>query len=335
MEESPASSFWRAPAATVANPPAAEPLELASAAEALRFAQRLIVRSFCLAARRGALPLADPVPKAWVSSSRFSGPGAKLRHPVQDASGVVHLALVLLRKHSPFLQCVSPACESSLTFESRVLAAAVLFVAYKLVSTEPHFKHESSLQVLLATVLLPNETPKTAAQWNVLRTQQFTLEASIVLRMPLLTIYCSSAFYQAEKHLQIVLDEGLVSRNNFVAMLGALGFLLNSAEMYPSTAVLLDLEAGGVDSNDIGAGAAAALFACLCAATLQPGHRYQPPTDVDVALAAIAILEAAIQSDDYLRVGPYELGCPDEPVKRLVHPPTLREAKELLAQADA
>ena len=101
---------------------------------------------------------------------------------MQDASGALHLALVLLRKHFAFLQCVSPACESHLTFESRVLAAAVLFVAYKLVSTEPHFKHESSLRVLLTTVLMPNETPQTAEQWNMLRTQHFTLEASIVLR---------------------------------------------------------------------------------------------------------------------------------------------------------
>ena len=153
--------------------------------------------------------------------------------------------------------------------------------------------------------------------------------------MPLLTVYCNSAFYQAEKHLHIMLDKGLVSRNNFVAMLGALGFLLNTTEMYPSTAVLLDLEAEGLDSNDIGAGAAAALFACLCAATLEAGRRYQPPTDVDVTLAALAMLEAAIQSDDYLRFGPFELGFPDEPVKRLVHPPILREAKELLTSVDA
>ena len=103
--------------------------------------------------------------------------------------------------------------------------------------------------------------------------------------------------------------------------------------MFPATSVLLDLEAEGVDSSDIGAGAAAALFACLCAATF-PGSQYRPPSDMDVIFSTPALLEAAINPDKYLRFGPYQLGFPDDPIRRLVHPPILREAKQLLAPKD-
>ena len=70
MEEPPASSFWRAPAPTVTSQvAAAQPLELASAAEALRYAHGSLCEALSGRAT-GRLPLPDPVPRAWVSNSR-------------------------------------------------------------------------------------------------------------------------------------------------------------------------------------------------------------------------------------------------------------------------
>lgn len=240
------------------------------------------------------------------------------KHPIQDINGVAFFAAFVFRRLFDSLPQVyaMPRCESELSLKLRLLTAATLHVCYKLVYQDTHFSIKNALMVVLSSVMLDEEVPRTAESWETLKMQHSHAEASITTEIPLLALYERNPFVVAEEYLYNLVSGRLVGEKGFQQMRGCLGFVLWAAALHPRECVFESLfSEQGVDEDVVGAGVAAALFALYCSAE---GEEYNPSSDVRVVATSAVFLSAAESNGAHLRVGPYALengGCP---VGRLV-----------------
>lgn len=263
-----------------------------------------------------------------------------LYHPVQDPTGALFVAMLIVRRNRPKSTSIDGRLE--LSIEARKSLAAIATVAHKSVAHGSGMGIYQYLRNVWTQFLLPGQLPVYEADW--VRGWILHMKHEVmVISEPLHTLQTNSPFSEAEVVIEQKVADGCLSKRDALIMRGGLFFLLASALFNPVEDVLEDL-AAQMDMEEIGAGCVHTLVVLLhasgavsSASRSKKARRHTPAKSCIVHVASKLLENAIADHADHLRVGPYSESeftvtwsalDPIHPVARLVAKSTLASAFE-------
>lgn len=322
-----------APAASAANPkPPEKPhspclvTQLSRADErpertALYACQVLLIEAYCAFVSKGIF---------YVHYTDDYRPGQPPPHPIQDPTGALFTALMIVQAQRPSRALFADqAVKSRLGERARRELAAVLVVCQKMSMQGPcvpqYVRH------VMQHFLYPDEWPRWEDDWEKECAAFRCLEMEVLCE-PLLSLTTTTTpMGQVEREIERLLRLEKLSPETCAVLRGSAFFLLCSCLVDDTSRFDSMLASAGVEG--VGEGCVSLMLTLLHTSGMAPGGRrlaacevlYRAPYGQQADVAAQAILRAALgPRAKSLRVGPYGLRSrPLHPVQQLVSPENL------------
>jgi len=267
--------------------------------------------------------------------------GDVLGHPVQDPTGALTAALLVIRRNRPDDKCMMrPPHETIVEPSLRRALAAILTTCHKMTVAHTWLNRAQYVYAMIQLYLLPHEIPRTKDGWDC----EFALfeeaEVVLILSQPLFSIVTTSnPLSDAEWSIgQLVISKQL-SKHQAHVLRGGCFFLLASCMFNPREEVLERLQQRH-GMRAVGEGVVSLLLTLYYLANSRPGHpiRYRAPYGRNVDEVARVLLDNAMSSHSApLRIGPYraEVAESEAPhmVQLMLTPANLALAKMTLHEA--
>lgn len=288
---------------------------------AMRACQLLLIEAYCAFVRKGIF---------YVHYADDHCPGQSPPHPIQDPTGALFTALMVVRAQRPSDSLFAdPAVKSRLGERVRRELAALLVVCQKMSMQGPWLPQY--VRQVTQYFLHPNEWPRWENDWEKERVAFQCLEMQ-VLREPLLSLATTATpMGQVEREIERLLNLEKLSPETCAVLRGSAFFLLCSCLLDDTTRFDSMLASAGVEGA--GKGCVSLMLTLLHTSGMAPGgrelqarevlHRASYGKQADVA-AQVILCAARGPCAKYLRVGPYGLRSkPPHPVQQLVSPDNL------------
>lgn len=302
---------------------------------ALKACQLMVIDCYCKLVMNGVLQLGlGPIPLTLASGA------PPLCHPIQDPSGSLFQALLIVRRQRPGSGILSGAPNARLCLTARRSLAAITIVCHKMNSNGIHvhyFMHNVHEQFFYK-----EERPKWESDWRR-ECCLFSQYENEVLGEPLLSLSTNTALSHAEEEIERLMQLEKLSMETAAVLRGSLFFLLGSCLLDPSLSYEDLVQTVG--SCVVGEGCVSLLLTLLHTSCMRPGGRrlrdsevlYRAPYGLQVDQVAQAILRAACApTSDPLREGPYraQLFNDEElhPVQQLLTPANLMRGRKVFKE---
>lgn len=311
--------------------------------EALAECQHLLIDKHCSLVQNGVLPVDVPPLESGKEEPI-------IYHPIQDPTGALIAALLVVRRNRPGKHAFSHrhGQPRSICKETRLALSAILSVCHKFVSHTARFTRMSYVEHLLRAFLLPLELPIYESDWEIAATRYMQQEAA-VLDEPLYTLMVDNPLAEVEALLCDLVFHNVISEGTSAVMRGSAFFIIGACLCNPTEVVMEDL-AQQINIPQIGQGCVRLLLVlhyalCTAHSTSLPRLKRSRSSELPASLygeaaekAALCMLKnAASLHAMALRIGPYrsvnrafERG---HPVQELVSPANIERASALFAAA--
>ena len=297
---------------------------------ALQTCQLVLIEAYCAFATKGTFCLDYEAPPA----------GMPPLHPIQDPSGALFVALLMVHRHQPNAGVfASPDAEGRLSKRVRRELCAILLVCQKMCMQGPDIS--CYMRHMTRHFLYQHEWPRWEADWQKECSHIERLEMQVV-RQPLLSMVTTTAMCQVENEIERLLMLKKLSLSTCAVLRGGAFFFLGSCMLELDSH--FDVVAESVGPNGIGEGCVSLMLTLLHTSGMAPGGRglqtdevlYRAPYGAQADVAAQAMLRAALGPHaQQLRIGPYRPpmeGQQSPPVQRLVSPENLRKGANVLLE---
>ena len=256
---------------------------------------------------------------------------ALFRHPLQDPTGCLFVALLSLRTNRPGPNCFLPApYESQLTQSTRRDAAVRLSLAHKMANHVVGTVELEFVRILMNEFLLSDELPQWYLDWKREGMMLLELESRILIHERIFVLFNENPMVFAATEIEALYVDKKISRLVSFAMKGCLFFLLGTCLLNPTEDVLETLNLA-YTPKDVGLAVVSVLLTCHKALNA-PRISFRAAYSTNVDLAALVILENACAAHaNTLRTGPYSRGGPGL-VRSLVSLTTLGHAKAVFEE---
>jgi hypothetical protein len=297
---------------------------------ALQTCQLVLIEAYCTFVKKGTF---------WMGYEATPA-GMPPLHPIQDPSGALFVALLIVQRHQPSADVFAgPYAKGRLGKCVRRELCAILLVCQKMCMQGP----ESScyMRHMMRQFLYQHEWPQREVDWQKECSNLERLEMQIV-RLPLLSMMTTTAMCQVENEIERLLVLKKLSLSTCAVLRGGAFFFLGSCMLDLDSH--FDVVAESVGTNGIGEGCVSLMLTLLHTSGMAPGGRglqtgevlYRAPYGAQADVAAQAMLRAALGPHARrLRVGPYEpprRGQQSPSVQRLVSPDNLRRGARVLLE---
>ena len=304
---------------------------------ALQTCQRIVIGNYVQMAMQGLLRLGlTDGPMIMVSD----GCESPLCHPIQDPTGAITLALLIVRRHRPGNGgWMPPPFDMNLCLNIRRGLAAIVTVAHKMTAhTSSYVGNTVFVKEVIKKFWLPHEWPKYYNDWDR-EADRFRAHEMAVLEEPMLSMVTTNPLSQAEQVIGILCSSGKMSKHTSTCFRGAAFFFIGASMLNPAHDVLGTL-ADQIGPWSIGEGCVSLLLTlehCV-GSTAEEGVLYRPPFDHNADRAARVLLYNGMLSHaELLRMGPYRSkvvqGEKRHPVQQLLAPENLEKARRVLSES--
>lgn len=307
----------------------------AGSRDALIEAQRVLIEKYCILMLQGVFRTSAVDPPSLVCNEPNS-------HPIQDPSGALFLALLVVRRNRPKLESfMDPPHEKRLRRYYRFDMAALISVCQKLCTSTMVLKLEQFLQYLYTQFLYENELPNFRRDSQIICAEFYATEL-LFLREPLHALFVDNPQTLAETLIGDLHKRGKISMLTCKVMRGSTFFLLGSCLLNRKEDVLEVLSARY--GNMVIAKACVTLLLILMAtrglpldgAELEDLEREALPLldHITDSVACVILRNCIGKYANQLRIGPYrsQMFAGEKPhlVQRLVKPDNLQKGLALL-----
>jgi hypothetical protein len=310
---------------------ALEPERPATDVRALLKCTNQLIGTYVALASKGVLCMS--VPESATPDRTVDG------HPIQDPTGGLTAALLVLRLNRPTFGCwMAPPYETHLVLPVRRALMAILTTCHKMSVAQTMLGYSQYVYVLLQHFLLPHEIPQWRLEWEQEFARFDDAEAAALFTQPLLTVVSRNPMTAAGDEIGRLLDAKQIGMFEARVLRGSCFFLFGSSFLHPTEDVLEGLERH-VGLGAIGSGAVSLLMTLYLLANTTPRNvTYQAPYDEAVEHVASVLLENALaEHSKPLRFGPYAAkaleGAPINPVQLMLAPINLALARSALREA--
>jgi hypothetical protein len=299
--------------------------------DALIEAQRVLIEKYCILTLHGVFrtSVSDQPPLLCVEPNS---------HPIQDPTGALFLALLVVRKNRPRGDCwMSRPWEDRLQIQYRLDLAALITVCNKLCNSHFALDLATFLQYLFKQFLYHGEMRSFAAKRRRLCDEFCEKEMDFLTSEPLHTLLADNPQTTAELIIGDLYDKGELSLSNAKVFRGSTFFLLGACAMNHKDDVLETLSRRYGD-RAIGQACVLVLIVLLTVrgiplaeSNVEKHERFTlPDPDEKLDLIAVTILQNCLgKYANQLRVGPYRvevlLSEPPHLVQLLLRPDVLKE----------
>jgi hypothetical protein len=292
---------------------------------ALEVAQRLVITSFV---RLSAHVCFSPE-LSFCTQNITADEYEIVRHPLQDPTGSLFLALLSVRRNRPGVHAFcADGTSTDLTQAYRRQLAARISLAAKFLNHSVELQDFAYIKVLLRTLLTEKEIPRYTCQWNEEVEHLQKLEFEQLLTERLHGLYIDNPLTWAERILFRKLINKEYSKIQMLAMRGSMFFLVGCCLLNPTCDVLEEM-AVTMHGRDIGLAFVTTMEACLYARRTPPAE-FKLFYSADVDRATLTVVENTLAPHAaILRAGPFMAEGPAHPVRSLLKPANLTRVKHL------
>lgn len=264
-------------------------------------------------------------------------------HPIQDPTGALFLALLVVRKNRPRGDCwMSRPCENRLQIQYRLYLAALITVCQKLCNSHFPLNLETFLQYLYKQFLYHGEMRSFASKKRQLCDEFCEMEIGFLTSEPLHTLLADNPQTIAEFIIGDLYAKGGLSLSNAKVFRGSTFFLLGACAMNREDDVL-EILSRRYGDRAIGQACVLVLIVLLTVrgiplaeSSVEKHEQFTLPNpDEKLDLIAVTILQNCLgKCADQLRVGPYRvevlLSEPPHLVQLLLRPDVLKQGLVVL-----
>jgi hypothetical protein len=298
--------------------------------DALIEAQRVLIEKYCVLTLQGVFRTSISDQPALLCSEPNS-------HPIQDPTGALFLALLVVRKNRPRGDCwMTAPRENRIRMHYRLDLAALITVCQKMCNSHFVLKLETFLQYLYNQFLYPWEMPSFAAEKDRV-CEEFCKTELLFLNEPLHTYLADNPQTLAELIIGDLYAKGKLSLRNAKVLRGSTFFLLGSCAMNRKEDVL-EILSRRYGDRAIAQSCVLVLIVLLTVRGIPLGGPKMeeherlalPEPDETLDLIAIVILRNCLgKYANQLRIGPYRgevlLSEPPHSVQLLLRPDVLKD----------
>ena len=255
-------------------------------------------------------------------------------HPIQDPTGALFMALLIIRRNSPGPEMMTKYASGwQLSLQTRRALAAMLSVCHKMTAHCANIASSIWIKYIAEEFYTAEEYPEWKVDWE---TEVRLLDEAEVsfLSEPLLSLLTQTPLSEAEVILEKLVATRRISMETAVVLRGSIFFLLGACLLEPSTDVITHL-AKRVDTTSIAWGCISLLLTLLHTSGASTERvLYRPPVDTHIDYAAqIFLRQARSPAAVKLRQGPYSSTAygyqRPHPVQRLLSPRNLERAERV------
>lgn len=257
-----------------------------------------------------------------------------LCHPIQDPTGALFVALLVIRRNRPGPEMMTKHASGwQLSLQTRRALAAVLSICHKMTAHCANIASSIWIKYIAEEFYTPDEYPELKAGWDIEVRLLDAAQASF-LSEPLLCLLTQNPLSEAEVILESLVATRRISMETAVVLRGSIFFLLGACLLEPSMDVITHL-AKRVDTTSIAWGCVSLLLTLLHTSGASTERvLYRPPVNTHVDYAAQVFLRQAQSAAAVkLRKGPYSStahACErPHPVQQLLSPRNLERAARI------
>lgn len=298
--------------------------------DALIEAQRVLIEKYCILTLQGVFRTSISDQPALLCSEPNS-------HPIQDPTGALFLALLVVRKNRPRGDCwMTAPRENRIRMHYRLDLAALITVCQKMCNSQFVLKLETFLQYLYSQFLYAWEMPNFAAEKDRV-CEEFCKTEMLFLNEPLYTYLADNPQTLAELIIGDLYAKGKLSLCNAKVFRGSTFFLLGSCAMNRKEDVL-EILSRRYGDRAIAQACVLVLVVLLTVRGIPLGGPKMeeherlalPEPEETLDFIAIVILRNCLgKYANQLRIGPYRgevfLSEPPHSVQLLLRPGVLKE----------
>lgn len=303
------------------------------AVDALMKCQRTLIQHYVTLGARGIFTMSS-------SASPLLAHCEVYGHPIQDPTGALTAAMLILRRNRPGEDCwMAPPYEMNLRLEARRALAAMLTVCQKMSVAKTGLTYHQYVHYIMTLFLLPQELPKWRNDWVAEYEFFDRAELAVLMQEPLLAIFTNNPLSETEVVIGELVVSNSITKELASVLRGGCFFLLGSCMLNADEDVLERLNEQA-SLRTIGQGVVSLLLTLYHSANSEAGREplYRPPCSPVVDRVAQIMLDNATSGyANQLRIGPYRAKVqPSEPphiVQQMMSPANLALAKKVLNES--
>ena len=261
-------------------------------------------------------------------------------HPIQDPTGALMAAMLILRRNRPGEDCwMEPPYEMNLRIEARRALAAMLTVCQKMTVAQTGLTYHQYVHYITSLFLLPQELPKWRNDWVAEYKFFDSAELAVLTQEPLLAIFTNNPLSEAEVVIGELVVTEQITKHQASVLRGGCFFLLGSCMLNADEDVLERLNEKA-SLRTIGQGVVSLLLTLYHSAESEAGREplYRPPCSPVVDRVAQIMLDNATSGyANQLRIGPYRAKVqPSESphiVQQMMSPANLALARNVFQES--
>lgn len=299
--------------------------------------QRAVLEGYCTLVSRGVFPCGIDIGQVAMES------GNPLCHPVQDPTGALAAALLIVRRNQSNLRASNPSSLTSrgrLGMATRRILGAIFTVTHKMTAHAACVTYRTFADHCVRVMQSPLDVPKYEYDWTREMSAMMLAEKA-VLGEPLLSLTTENVLGELERVIDY-LQKSIQLADADASIMRGMAFFFYGSLLFQEDVAGVDAFVGRVGTRSLAAACALVSLACFAAASLRETGSCKPASSYAGAIAksgggrvrraAAVLLEAALSPEaEALRMGPYEeypldMGTP-HPVQMLLHPSNIARAR--------
>lgn len=301
--------------------------------------QTALLAGYCTLVQRGILPCGLDMRQVAMDT------GEPLCHPVQDPTGALTAALLIVRRNRSNLRAGNPVSLTAgglLGVGTRRVLGAILCVTHKMTAHAANVSYRTYAQHCVDVMQSPLDVPTHEYDW-IREMDAMVLAERAVLAEPLFKLTTENPIGELE-HIIDRLQRSSNLDSEDALLIRGMAFFFYGSLLFQDNVAAVDAFVARAGMRTVAAGCAIGSFACFAAACLKDAGSCKPSVVHATAVAndggkparhaAAAVLAAAVSpAASALRWGPYEEYSFEQgtthPVQLLLHPRNLARARAM------